>query len=226
MDNAARVAGSGWMADAFLRTDQREFGDAWHYDVLMVRSLRTRRKPWIMPPSSWVSEPRWATACVTTRTAVARRRVAPSHRETSRFPRPAFPMPWCAAVICHVSSSTWFRRPSCERGEPETKGGRICRMSRASWKSSKSIRTRRRSTSIGGRQVDSGPSTPWTGRTAARERRRQRWSGWGGGAHCRVDPPDLAAGAYHPAGRLRLLQRQNHELVRGEPRRLRVRPGT
>jgi Uma2 family endonuclease len=34
MDNTARVAGSGWTADAFLRTEQCEFGDAWRYELI------------------------------------------------------------------------------------------------------------------------------------------------------------------------------------------------
>ena len=44
-------------------------------------------------------------------------------------------------------------------------------------------------------------------------------------AHRRADPPEMAAGAHHPARRQRLCQRRADGVVRGEPRRLRVRPG-
>jgi hypothetical protein len=34
MDNPARVAGNGWTAEEFLRTDQSVFGDAWRYELI------------------------------------------------------------------------------------------------------------------------------------------------------------------------------------------------
>ena len=40
-----------------------------------------------------------------------------------------------------------------------------------------------------------------------------------------ADPPRMAARAHHPARRQRLLQRRDDGMVRGKPRRLRVRPG-
>src|SRR5208282_4770703 len=34
MGDLARMAGKVWTADEFLRTDQREFGDAWRYELI------------------------------------------------------------------------------------------------------------------------------------------------------------------------------------------------
>jgi hypothetical protein len=39
---AAERAGPAWTADAFLRTDQRDFGSAWRYELVARRSRRPR----------------------------------------------------------------------------------------------------------------------------------------------------------------------------------------
>jgi Uma2 family endonuclease len=39
MDSAARAGDTVWTAEAFLRTDQHEFGDAWRYELLDGRII-------------------------------------------------------------------------------------------------------------------------------------------------------------------------------------------
>ena len=39
MDSAARAGDTVWTAEAFLRTDQHEFGDAWRYELLDGRVI-------------------------------------------------------------------------------------------------------------------------------------------------------------------------------------------
>jgi Uma2 family endonuclease len=223
MDNAARVAGSGWTGDAFLRTDQREFGDAWRYELIdgeifahaaqildhaaIIMGLGTALgnrlrddKDGRRPEAGSIVAPR--------NQQLPTARILDAMVRCRDLPRVVFD------VVSPPEVRAWRAGNQRRRHLQNIEGlQEIVEI----YQDEAAIHIYRRTT--GGQWSFDAVDWPDSGaRTsqAAMERSR-RW---------RADPPDLAAGAYHPAGRQRRLQRQNHELVRGEPRRLRVRSGT
>jgi hypothetical protein len=51
MTGAARVPEQGWTTERFLTIDQHEFGDAWRYELVDGRIVRTPRLRRSMAPS-------------------------------------------------------------------------------------------------------------------------------------------------------------------------------
>ena len=163
MGTTARAMDRDWTADEFLRTDQHAFGDAWRYELVDGEIVAHAA-----PSPDHAAILAGLTAALGNRLRGNKNGCRPEagsgaaprqqQRPTARIPDATVRCGDLPRVVFDVVSPSELR--ACG---PGTKGGGICKMSRASRKSSRFTRTRRRSTSIAGRTAGSGPSTPWMG---------------------------------------------------------------